>query len=250
MRKNYLAILLASLCLNSIHAQRHVKEADLLYMDDGSLYVGTILNRSVEKNFLLNTGDTINVDPFEIHKRRRLVNVTMHRRGKFHFRRGQFVYIYSGGGGDGTSGTSMIAGVLGNRFSKRLSAGLGVSLDYYTETVAGFWVEHAFTTPFGYGRLYLTDTKTRLYFDARLGYALQRSSFFTEDHSNGVNIQPGLGIHFASRNKVKFHLNMAGNWQYVTANSVDPGFFGSGPVELDYSIWQSQVIFTFGIEAW
>ena len=231
-------------------SQRHIENADILYMEDGSIYLGNLIDKSLSNNFLLSTGDTITIDPFEIHRRKTLADVIMYNRGSYHYKTGYFGYIYGGGGGSLSGGASHFSGVFGKRITDKYSLGGGVSIDYYNETVAGFWVEHAFTTIFGYGRYYLTQTKARIYLDTRLGYGLKRDDFFTEDHTNGINFQPGVGIHLASKGKLKFHLSLARSMQYVSADAIEPDFFSGNNIEIEYNIWHSHTVFTVGIEAW
>ena len=220
----------------------------MMYMEDGSIYIGELLGANQTKNFLLNTGDTITINPFDISKRLASKDLLKHPRGSFHYKEGYFLGFETG---PGTSASGHISGIVGYRLTDNKSIGLGYSRDDYNGTVAGVWLWSPFSSVYGYGRLYLNDKKARLYVDAKVGYGFadQNRFFFNQNEYNGgMNIQPGIGFHFASRKKTKFHLGIYRYMQYTSGTEEIWDWNTGNNSTLNYKTWLTSTVFRFGIE--
>ena len=215
---------------------------------DGSVFIGSIVQETNTKlHFTILTGDTITLNKGLIRKiRKTSENILMHSRAKFHYTKGVFVNIQSGFGLD-DNGSGQIDMTLGYRLNKRYSVGLGIGLSYYSTIFGGRWIETNSIPLFSYGRYYPLDSKVRPYVDLRLGWGFPNRNAFGSDHNGGVLMQPGIGIHFASKKNLRFLLSLSQVLQHTRGDDffIDP--LGN-PVSSDFSIWYNRTILKVGLE--
>lgn len=224
-------------------------EEAVIYYKDGSIFKGFILREDpLHYRMVLSTLDTINVNKAMVGRFSSVKRMSVYRRGSFHYKEGFYIYLTGMlGGGDGHATASTDVTVAYRRTPNQ-SLGLGMGLAISDITLASTWMTHEFTTLFLYGRQYLGNSKTRFYFDSRVGYGFPRTSEFVgDDHNGGIHFQPGLGLHFASKSGLKWHIGLARFIQRTSGEDTTPGPFNQ-PIETNFKLWYSRTLVKIGME--
>lgn len=167
---------------------------------------------------------------------------------KWHPTQGYFISSTGGWGGNFSDIPSAEWDlVVGSIRNKRLWVGLGFGVNFNGVTLSRFGnVFHHFVPVFTYGRYYLTDKKHRLFAYSRLGYGIPLPVWETEKHKGGLQFQPGIGIHFASRQLTRFLITIGQNFQYTEIDITNFDVQGS-PILRGHSQWYSRTILKIGI---
>lgn len=216
---------------------------------DGSIFKGKLLEGDgFNLRMIISTGDTITLSKVMISKIFDPENYIITKKDKYHFKNGVFGYGSLTFGVFRFDHSAQIQAIGGYRYNERLSLGLGMSLEGHDVSIADLYFYHRFLSTFGYGRFYLNEKNWRLYTDVKMGYSFaMEPDFFELNTSNdGFLFQPGLGVHIASRSKLKMHLGMS----YIFLRTNGEGSDWSGDIQLDYKVWISRLVFTFGVELW
>lgn len=244
------AFLLLTFCsLPTLVAQLTPDDRAIIYYEDGSIFIGPII--AEDANFLTLvaiTNDTIHINKGFIKKAFRTdKNILLHPGGKMHYTLGQFVSTSMGWGlSDNPSFDWDI--ILGRRLDKKWSVGLGASLSFNSVwNFRGISMDNHFVPVFAYGRYYLTHNKARLFAFSRLGYGFRSSWFQFGDHTGGLHFQPGIGVHFASRKRVRFIITLSQMLQHTKGNRVDFDFL-SNPINIDYNFFYNRTMLKVGME--
>lgn len=243
-------LLLVVAQLEAQHVKSPVEES-IIYYKDGSIFKGTIINEdALHYQMVLSTLDTIHVNKAMVGRFTNARRMNLYRRGGYHYKDGIYVYLTGmlGGGAD-ESYTGMTDITLGYRTNPNQSIGIGAGLAISDIVLASTWMTHEFTTVFLYGRQYLGKSKTRFYFDSRVGYGFARmgQDGISDDHTGGVHFQPGVGLHFASKSGLKWHIGLARFVQRTSGQDMTFGPFNQ-PIETDFKLWYSRTVFKVGIE--
>lgn len=245
-----LAVLVLLVLQGQAQQNEPPKEETVIYYKDGSVFRGQIIKDDpLHYQMVLATLDTITINKAMIGRFASARNMRLFKRGKFHYKDGVYVYATGMlGGGDGNY-TALTDITLGYRTKPNQSVGIGAGLAISDIWLASTWLEHEFTTVFLYGRQYLSKSGARFYFDTRLGYGFPRvnENVIGDDHNGGVHFQPGIGLHFASKSGLKWHLGLARFIQRTSGQDVTTGPFNQ-PIETDFKLWYSRTVFKIGIE--
>ncbi len=228
--RNILFFLLASASLLAQTA-RDYKITVALELFDGSQLLGQLIhddNRSVQ--IRIASGDTLDIGHGYIRKIRTASDrMNMFRKGKFHFIDGDYAGIALGFSGSGEAGTHLQARYA-RRLTPRSSLGIGLGLDIYQGGLT--FDTYSFISLYAYGRHYLNRQvrRTKPYVSMGLGYGLVENTFnqwrIQEGNYNGGPMaNPTIGLHFASKSKLKFLLGLTWMVQYNRANYSTPDWF-------------------------
>lgn len=227
------------------------KKETVIYYKDGSVFKGQVIEENpLHYTMVLSTLDTININKSEIGRFASARRMNLYRRGGFHYKDGFYLYMTGMlGGGSNETYTGLTDITVGYRTNPDQSIGIGAGLAISDIVLASTWMTHEFTTVFLYGRQYLGKSKTRFYFDSRLGYGFPRLSedLFGDEHNGGVHFQPGIGLHFASKSGLKWHFGLARFIQRTSGEDSTTGPFNQ-PIETNFKLWYSRTVFKIGIE--
>jgi len=232
--------------LPNIQGQNHdIETRDAVILKDGSVYKGQIIEETTDYMYMvILEGQTIDIPQRKIKKVLSGDNYIFHSEGRYHYKKGFFWNIELGANLDeeGTSEHSSL--LLGYRFDKRWSAGLGFGTELHSSNISGFEVETLFTSYFLYSRYYLLDNRRRPFLFGRVGYGAGPSEgedVNTGRHSGGFQYQGGVGIHFASRKRARFILSVGYHSQYTSGEQFYLDDFGS-EIRVQYDdIWLNHV---------
>jgi hypothetical protein len=219
-----------------------------VYCHDGSIFKGELLGAdALEMELLLTTGDTVHVKHLMIFKIISSKDLFLYPKTRYHFKKGVYGLASFAGGGNEREASSHALGTIAFRYAEKISFGIGSGIAYADSFIAGQWLFHQYAPIYGYGRYNLTDKRRRLYVDSKLGYGVAFNNGWNNDHSGGVYFQPGFGVHFATKKKVKWHMGINQLMYYTSgeSNQLDP--FGL-PVHTEYSILYNRLMFTVGFE--
>ena len=248
-----LIVLVMILVISEVDAQRinQPSEETVVYYKDGSIFKGKVIDEDpLHYVMVLSTLDTININKALIGRFSDARRMSLFRRGKFHYKDGVYVYMTGMlGGGANDTFTGITDLTLGYRTNPNQSIGIGAGLAVSDIILASTWMTHEFTTVFLYGRQYLGKSKTRFYFDSRLGYGFARMAQdgFSDEHNGGFHFQPGVGLHFASKSGLKRHIGLASFVQRTSGQDATTGPFNQ-PIETDFKLWYSRTVFKIGME--
>ncbi|MFY0598073.1 MAG: hypothetical protein JXR03_00280 [Cyclobacteriaceae bacterium] len=219
----------------------------LIYGKDGSILIGKQLGTKDEKiDFRLNTTDTIHVPMSYIQEIKGPDEVVIYPGGRYHYISKTFLFL-SGGLGVNYEFSGQMNGAIGHRFAKKYAAGLGIGYESHTASVGGLFLQNDFMTLYGFGRYYINDRKSRLFADMKLGYGKPVNQFFTDNHSGGVVIQPGIGVVMAARKNLRWVYSISHTFQHTNGSTLEPDLFGN-PIEAKYDIWYRRLMITIGME--
>lgn len=245
------AILLGSLLTVAAQDSSKVEKLSIQYKD-GSVFQGQVVRQ--ESAFIMLkiiTGDTIKVDRSLATKITSSNDISIYRRGSYHLKTGFFGYTSLNIGGDAQlQATSQIELVIGRRLSERWSVGVGYGRTFSDAWLGGIWTDHIFKNLFGYGRYYLKNSRIRPYVDSKLGYGFaggRNNPFVFDNHSGGINFQPGIGLHFASKRSFRWIIGIGQNLQFTKGVNTDQGPF-SNPITANYRLWYNRTVFKIGLE--
>ena len=231
-------------------AQHDEPERVIVNYRDGSTFVGEIVERHETELFLLlSTGDKVRLMRSDIKRIRSTNDWMIYTKGSYHLKKGYFGYMSLSYGEDSEFQINSQANfIIGKRLNEKWSVGIGNGFVGTDAQIGGDWVMHQFYTLYGYGRYYLKNAKVRPYVDAGLGYGFNSGSgFLVETHSGGLNITPGVGLHFATRTSVRWHVGLSRYIQYTSGDMSSIGPFGN-PVDTQYRLWYHRMVFRVGIE--
>ncbi len=217
---------------------------------DGSFFVGDVIKWEANHLYIrLSTLDTIKLNRAFIKKVESSKKLSVHSKGKYHFKKG--VYAYSSlsvGGGEDYSAISQVDWLVAYRHNEKMSYGVGFGTVYADASVSGLYVTHYFIPLFGYGRYYFNNSNVQPYIDFRAGYGFSnRRPWQEDDYSGGLYVVPGFGIHIASKSKLKWHIGVGQHLQSTSGNS--QLFDSRGlPVFTNYDLWYNRTVLKVGIE--
>jgi len=243
---------LCLLCIG-IAASAQILDANrvIISLHDGSVFIGTILQEDeLNIDLMVITQDTVHIHKGLIRTiHRNSKDILIHPGGKAHYIGGSFISTTLGWGGDfGDNPSADLDLIIGKRLNKRFSVGAGVALNANSAVIGNWnWIENHFMPVFAYGRYYITDKKIRPFAFSRLGYGFRTNIFWNEEHTGGVHIQPGVGIHFASRKSARFIITLSQMIQHTNGTRFNFDVF-SNPVSINYSHWYNRTMLKFGIE--
>ncbi len=247
-------ILVAFFMLATIDADAQQTESptreSIVYYKDGSVFKGRIVNEDPNQYLMvIGTLDTITINKSMVGRFSDARHMDLYRKGGFHYKDGFYAYITAMLGGNDEHATGLTDITFAYRTRQDQSIGIGAGLAISDVVLASTWMTHEFTTLFLYGRQYLGRSKSRFYFDTRVGYGFPRVSenVFGDDHKGGVHFQPGIGLHFASKSGLKWHIGLARFIQRTSGEDVTTGPFNQ-PIETDFKLWYSRTVFKIGIE--
>ncbi len=253
-------ILLSFLCLFFTGILSGQKNSDriLVYMRDGAAYVGDLLGKDDSGMTILKTieGDTAYFFRASAKRYYDADNAIIFDNRKFFKTSGTFMHTALSFNTIGVfdKDDRRFSGHLEFIFGKRLkpyfNIGGGMGVEANEARVAGFTFNAQFLSFFGYGRLYLTRSKPRLFVFGRLGYGLpsvELEEGMERQHFGGINTQYGGGFHFASRKRRKFLLSFG---HYMQKTKGEESFFDhlGNEVHTKYDILINRLLIKLGVE--
>lgn len=242
------SILLLILFSNDALSQKNKDGRDLIFLKDGSIYIGQTLEETKDYyDFVLTTNDTIQVLKALALNRE---NYMYYSKFKYHKTRGFFWSVSLALNADFNADrpASHLEILLGHRFNKRWSMAGGTGFEFNRTEIAGFQIDTQFSSYFLYNRFYFNDHKKRFFAFNRIGFATAaETEEFVAEHTGGFMMQNGIGIHFASRKKMKFVLSLCHYMQETEGQESFIDDFGN-EISTEFDIWIHRSMIKFGIE--
>lgn len=242
-------IVLIFLGSNFLWAQETPINRHVISYDDGSLFIGNIVKSNQEETVVVvETGDSIHLDNKRIRRLKVIKdNVVLKQRGKYFYKKGIFA-SFNMGSSFTEDGSGQIDLLIGYRLDERTAFGLGTGLHLNTKNTNSLWIQNDFTAVYAYGRRYFGGGNVAPFIFGNFGYGFPIHGEFFDNHSGGVYAQPGVGLHFASRKKIRFITSLSGYIQHTKGSQNNRDFVFNTPIEVDYSIWYSRLMLKVGIE--
>jgi hypothetical protein len=173
-------------------------------------------------------------------------NVYIYKRGKFHHTRGKFS-SFTIGFPIAPNPSFHIDLMVGRRLTDKYAVGFGTGIHMNDSYFRGLYAMNHFIPVYAHGRYYLGKGKARFYAFTKLGYGIAVRLGFSDEHSGGPMVQPGIGVVLASRKGKRYTFSLSNYIQHTKGNNTSFDLFNN-PVEFDYSLWYNRVIFNFGFE--
>lgn len=233
-----------------LQAQSKKSPDDIIHLRDGSIYKGQIIEENDEYIYMvIIEGQTISIPQREVKRMMNGKNYLFHNNRRFHYTKGFFWNVKLGFSVIEDEGAEHFSFLMGYRFNKRFSVGIGLGSELGTSKVGGFDVETIFASYFAEGRYYLTNNRQRLFTYGRLGYGSGPSETNESGrHGGGFQTQGGIGIHFASRKRIRFIMSFGYHTQYTNGEQFFRDGLGS-EVRVQYEdLWVDHFVFKFGVE--
>lgn len=215
-----LSALLSTHSIN-LHAQ---SEGDLVYADmyNNQQFVGTIVSQNEEiiRLSLDGVNDTLSLDRSMIQGINSTKNKRLFNNGRYHNTSGRMYGLGLSVGQTDEHVYNIIELVSYEILNERVGLGGGGGVRLYHNDNSRFRNLN-FGDLFGYGKLNLTNKRRRIFVDTKLGYAVPLKSFdyvgdrvdgeeilFRSEYSSGFVAQPGIGIEFATQEKLKYTIKI------------------------------------------
>ncbi len=232
MKNGLLTIIFSFLALSLI-AQKDIGRS-VIYTNDGSVYVGEIVSENIlDIKMVIGTMDTITIDKRSVKKMSSPPqDIIMYEKGKYHRTGGLFYsfHLLSGVGND-ENATANLSFIIGKRLNEKWHLGLGYGISSSTVELPGFfWEQHTFQNIFAYGRYNIKQSKVMLFADTSLGVGIAGDQQWRGSYTSGVYFQPGIGIEFASRKKLKWSIKLSQYMQNTSGVSTFEDNFNSQAV--------------------
>lgn len=245
--KLFLLLIYFILCqLNLVLAQDDLSENRIIYLDDGSVLIGIVVEEELNQIVLVViTGDTLHIDKSLTREMIRKI-----KGPKFHYTYGLFASfdldLLSG------SDNHQVDLILGYRINEKYSVGIGVGSHTNNTYFNGLWTGNTFKPIYAYARRYIPlIMKNKPFIFMKAGYGFVRNSDFgwfnQFKYDGGAYAQPGIGLNFASRKKFRMIMSLSQYFQYSSGEQHSIDVFGN-LVDFEYSGIRSQFTFKIGIE--
>lgn len=230
--KKLLLLMIAAIFSISAFSQAYT---EVLYLKNGSILKGLIIENVPEKSVKLQTKD----GSIFVYQYNEIEKITKEMPTKKSFvsesagYKGFVDLGYSIGVGDGQyAGRIDFTTSHGYQFNPYLFLGAGAGVNYYCERGASEWSFPVFANP----RATLLDGPVSPFIDAKIGYSFG-------ENIKGFYFSPGIGVHFNSPNTgMKFNFTAGYTMQNVSYTYYDYYDYYSGRVNL------SAITLKFGIE--
>lgn len=214
--KYFVSLLIINLFLiHSMQAQQN-KNASIVYLNDGSVYVGEIIKEDIFEIVMKTKAlDTITLNKAFIKRTARGKKIIAVGDGKFHKNKAFLAGVEFTLHANAESSYSQLSSYFGKRIGSKFILGAGVGLTVATANdVPGLWTENEFFQAFSYGRYYFNHKKIRLFSDMKLGWGFALDDAWRGNMSEGgFYAAPGIGIEFANRKKIKWSIKLSQNIQ-------------------------------------
>lgn len=235
-------------CFFGVAQEQKKNDTFTVYHNSGSIFVGSYQGASDNQLRLrLATGDTISILIENIERMRS--DLRWSSKQRFHFTEG--VYMFSSFGAGARSNAEVASQALftlAMRIDEKTSAGLGLGIAYFDAQLASSWAFNVTSPMYVYGRRYLYGERRKVYAETMLGYGRGHDGGAGNiEHSGGLFFQPGVGVHFASKGRLKWHVFMRQAVFHTNGVSAGNDFMGNR-VQTSYSLWYNRTVFGFGFE--
>lgn len=237
--KYFLTLLLMCIFVtNSIIAQ-HNRTSSIVYLQDGSVYVGQIIQEDIFEVVMKTQAlDTITINKAFVSKTVRAKEIIHVQDGKYHKTEGLFGAIEMAFSYGNESHYTQLAAIFGNRMTRRFLLGGGIGLTQASingNNIGGLWFDHDFVQVFAYSRYYINDKKLRLFGEMKLGWGFSMDNNWGGNTSQGgFYANPGIGIEFANRKKLKWSIKLSQNLQQVSSQENWGDQFNPVRINLDH----------------
>ena len=248
----FLPILPILMCCSIGFSQSPLSQEEaIIYYKDGSVYIGNIVFEDTwQIDLLIQSNDTLHLAKKDIHKTWRSTdNITMLRRGRFHFKNTLFVGmdIAFGLDQDDVVGSALLNLVVGYHLNDRVSLGVGTGSHINTAVIGDLFYEHNFSPLFAHGRYFLSKkTNARFFVFSNLGYGFPIQSDWLDEFKGGLFFNGGMGIHFSSKKNIRYTMKAYQYLQNTTGIDVTPDLFNR-PITTNYNYWYNRLVLAFGI---
>lgn len=236
------------LLMTTLQATAQIRDKSIFHYQDGSVFIGTILEENSKKAKLrITTSDTISIAKALVKKSYR--HLLYYPNGKFHFTKGFFFNYSIALGGNNGGVSSQLEAILGKHHNENLDYGIGLSFQAYEAQISNrAWVVHQFFTPMLYGRYYPFSKKVRPFVSLAVGYSFPVISGFQRNETfGGLYAQPSIGLKFASKKLRRYYVSLGQSIQQTKGALNNTDFLGN-PVEYNYKLWLNRMVFKVGVE--
>lgn len=228
-------------------AQNQPINKSIIYLKNGSIYIGDIIEEEPEKIKMEVNGAVMTIYLSEAKRVLHAEDILLYPNGKFHLLKG-FYGSMSSSSAIGTDGfSSHIEILLNYRIDKRLSVGASLGFENNEVIISGFDIDTQFTSVGVNAKYYLTDTRKRIFLYSRLAHGIPELTQGSDVHTGGINIQNGVGVTFSSRKMSKFQLALGFFSQKTEGTRYLEDGLGQ-EIKIDYDLWISRPLLKIGFE--
>lgn len=134
--------------------------------------------------------------------------------------------------------------------NNKITLGLGLGIHANETSLSGIRFLNQFVSIHGQSRYYFNAQKKRIYSTGRVGYGIGFVDGFEVEGANaqgGLNAGAGLGIHFGSKRRFKYNLEVENHFQKASGLAIVIDEFGNR-VNAKYELWVKRIVVKFGID--
>ena len=225
-------------------------------LGDGSSILGQLIHRDRHSvTLLLSIGDTLEIEYGYIKRfRGGSDRMEIHQKGNFHYKSGDYFDLSLGFAVSGFLASSHTHFRAARRLTHQKSLGFGLGLDTYEGDFTND--SYSYLSIYTYGRYYLKTSRkkrTRPFLAGALGYGFAENlvdqwTIQQGVYQGGVMAKPSIGLHFASKSKLKTMVSLTWHIQNTRAQYNTPEWWWGPTVSsVTEKIWfmRTGLSFTF-----
>lgn len=223
------------------------EDAAIFKLYDGTVAIGRLLNHN-ESPYKLKiiTGDTLTIDPRVTTRIYLPQEINVYGKGRYSYKNSLKGNFALGVSADHVNFDFSCSYINNNKFSLGIGFGFHTN-SFFIQTISSNHRGNVNSrTYFVNGQYFFMDRAQRLYATGKIGFADHRESRELPTLSNGIVLEGGLGIEFATKNRTKYFLELS---QYTSNAS---GVLVSNDVnalsDIEFDIWFNRIVFTMGMQ--
>ncbi len=241
----YFFILICFLTTQSNAQDNRPIDKSIIYLKNGSIYIGDIIEEDDDKIKMEINDSEMTIYRSEIKRMLYAEDILLYQNGKFHMLSGFYGSMSSSSAIDGDGFSSHIEMLLNYRINDRLSVGVNVGFENNEVIISGFDIDTQFTSIGINAKYYITNTRKRIFLYSRLAQGISELTDGRDVHTNGINIQNGIGVTFSSRKMSKFQLALGFFSQKTEGTQYSEDVLGQ-EIKIDYDIWIARPLLKIG----
>jgi hypothetical protein len=224
--------------------KKAIDDGGIIYIVDGSKYVGQFITVTAPYQLLIATGDTLTIHVNHINRIHLPDEIQLFPGSKFHYKKGFQAEFSSAFGGTHAHFDYSLFYL----FKKNFSLGIGMGFhnnSFFFSTANSNHFGNVFSIPYyARGNYYFSNRYFKPYVQGKIGYANNFRTFNVNSVVDGLQLECGLGISFTSKTRSKFYIEFS---QYAlhakgTMTNNDPNGLG----DIGFDIWFNRFIITTG----
>ena len=214
---------------------------------DGSILVGDLVSYNTSPYRLkILTGDTVTINPLLTHKIYLPNEINIYKKGRYTYKEALVVSLSDGVSSSHNNFDIKAGYITRNKFEVGLGFGIH-SNSFWLRTISSTqFADIVSTTYFLHGKYFIYQGAQKYYVTGKLGYANNHTNRRLPVVTDGITMEGGVGVLFASRKRSKYFLELSQYTSHATGMLVSNDVNALSDISFD--VWFNRIVFTFGVQ--